>query len=446
LPVPPSAARAASVLAVSTAVLGLAAAPVGAWTDPGGITPPRTAIDQLQLTHTASGTAVAGWTFHRGRGNGAANGVEMTARRGSAWGPARTVARAVTPRGVFLADLGSYGSNRLIALALRDSARGDRLEARFGPAGGFRGPARGLAVADFISSPRLAVDPAGTAVAAWTERAARGGSRAYAAARSAGGAFGPGEPLSRPGAGSTQVALNGRIAFVAWLRTGRVEGRMSRDGGRTWGRTQLVGRALGRRADISVAVSRRGAVAVAWMHQEPTEGGEHGPAISEARLRAPGRGFETVVRLERHEARAPEAGTSVETDFTGERAVIAWQGRFDAGDPVEADRPIFAVRTAELTPAGLNRRSTLTPPTQSAVLEDLAVRGGRAAVSWRVAPGDDVEGEIRASVAAGAAWGPPEVVAHRGRASRLAWNPGGGLEAVWIASTGSGEAVHAATR
>lgn len=294
-----------------------------------------------------------------------------------------------------------------------------------------------------ISNSQMAVERSGAALAAWTERAAGGGSRARVAARAARGAFSAGQPVSRPGANATSVALTGRTAFVAWQRAGRVEGRRSRDGGCTWGATQLLGRVTSRRTHLSVAVSRRGAVAVAWMHQELTEGGEHGPAIAAARLRAPGRGFGAPARLERHEARAPEQAEPVIMRFSGERALVAWQG---LGVPSGADRPRFAVRSAEVTPFGLEERFTLSAPSESAALEALATRGSRAAASWRAAGFEGGAGEIRASVTGESGWQAGEVVATRGRDSQLAWGAGGRLEAVWVAPAGDRAVVHAATR
>ena len=220
MPVSPSAVHVVS-FALSAAVL-LTAAPAAAWTEPERISAPRTAIHGLRLTAAADGTTVAGWTFQRGRGNGSVNGVELAARRHRAWGPVRSLARAVTPRDAFMADLDFYGHARLTALTQRDSVRENRLEVRFGRAAGSMGPVRPLAVGQRISSPELAASPDGAAIAAWTQEDARRGSRARVAARSAGGDFNPGVPLSRTGASSTDVALDGRTAFVAWLRAGRV--------------------------------------------------------------------------------------------------------------------------------------------------------------------------------------------------------------------------------
>lgn len=226
---------------------------------------------------------------------------------------------------------------------------------------------------------------------------------------------------------------------------------MSRDGGRSWGQTLIVARLPANRATISVDVSRRGAVAIAWMAQARSEGGDFGPAVLGASLRPVGRGFGAVTRLERYPELAPEGGRQVEVAFAGERAVVAWQGLDRAAISEPAPRR-FAVRSGELSATGLRDPVTLSDPARPARFEDLAAARASVAASWR---SGSVEGELAAVEVAvrgpdRADWEDAEIVSPAGQLageSHLAWDAEGALSAVWRgAQARRGEAVFAARR
>lgn len=430
----------ARTLAASSLMLGSTAAPANAWQPPEPVSAEHTFLAAPRLVETSSGVAFAAWNRQRGLGDGARTGVDVTVRRGGSWAPPRLVGSGSDARLLALADLDAYGGSRAMALVQR-SAGDERLLAYLLARSGRVERIERLDSARGISTPQAALNPDGAGVAAWIRRPQRGSARIHAAFRRAGRAWSAPLSLSEGGAGAAGVGVRGSVAVVAWQRQGRLETRISRDGGSHWGRTLTLRRGLARQAQISIAVSDRGAIAIAWMHQRRTEGGETGPAVHEARLRPVRRGFGDVVRLARYDAIAPPGRQAVETAFAGDRAVLAWQGLQRASDSGSFDEPVFAVRSGALTRDGLDDERTISPRGTSAVLDDLAVARTEVAVAWRLpnVAGGGVLGEVGAAVGAvgdEVRWGAPEPVSPAGQLAgeaELAWGADGGLSAIWRA-------------
>lgn len=440
--------------ALAACLIGLAGPGAAhGWQSPERLSGEFAVVGTPRLAQTRSGTVFAGWNRQGGLGDGARTGADLAVRRRGTWAPPLSLGTARVPRFVALADLDGYAGSRAMALTVHAATR-HRLAARLLTRSGRAVRVRILDEARTISAPQAVLDEDGAGVVSWGHRPQRGGSRIQAAYRRARGGLRSLGGLSRPGAASIGVGFAGDTATVAWRRDGRLEGRISRDGGASWGATLRIGRAVARQVRISVAVSPRGAIAIAWCHQTRSEGGDVGPAICEARLRPVGRGFGPRVRLESFEGVASAGGQAVEVVFVGERGLVVWQGRAPAGGTEAA--PAFAVRGARLTASGIGDVATLSPPAESAALEDLAALGRDVGVVWRVEPSGVPAGlgSLRAVVGVGATptrWGAPEPVSPDGQAAgeaQLAWGPGRELTALWRARTGRGdaEAAYAASR
>ena len=304
----------------------------------------------------------------------------------------------VTGVGDFLFPVAAYGANRWLGPAI---AQGRGAEQRLawwnGTTIGAAQRGGTLREAPWEAG-RVAAFPDGAAVIAYTTMRPRRGAgsnlrpRVVVVARGSHTGFGatrrvsplpPGPPYGAglgPALSATDVtvATGGRATVVvAWQRVGRIEARVSRDRGRTYGPMRYLGPSPEAFPSLTARVSPAGKVLVVWGGREA-----QGPTrvlVSRAAIAAPGKGF-VMREFDRSaplDLSAPSAldqrGPQTLAGFDGETPFAAWQTVVDGRT---------AVRTARLQ--GDAMTATFTAPAgKHALLDDLTTtRLGSAAIGW----------------------------------------------------------------
>ena len=272
------------------ATVGAATAPAQTWEAPVALSDAVAGTENLQLVAGTGGRVLAVWSYRLGSGT---SGVEAVSRRpDGVWGPRRALGTTLalsgeppTSAGVgsLLMGTAAYGANRWLDLA-GEQFGAERLTWWKGNTVGAAHRGGVLPEAPWETGP-VAAFPDGAAVLAWTTMRPRRGAgsnlrpRVVVVARGSSRGFGrphrisplpPGPPYGNslgPALSATRVttAAGGRgTVVVAWQRVGRIEARISRDRGRSYGRVLFLGRATEAYPGLAARVSASGKVVVAW--------------------------------------------------------------------------------------------------------------------------------------------------------------------------------------
>jgi hypothetical protein len=438
------------------AAMGVMVMPAGAapWEPPARLSQPYAGIDSLQLVAGSDGRVLAVWSFRSASG---LSGVEAVSRRPDGrWGPRRALG-AVLPVsggpsrisgvGGDLTGISTFGTNRWLGLAAEPHGRQQALAWWKGTTVGAAHRAGAFAEEPWAVGP-VATFPNGDAVVAWATMRPRRGSgsnlrpRVVVVARGSQRGFGPSHRISPlppgppygnglgPALSATVVATatGGRgTVVVVWQRVGRIEARISRDRGRTYGPVRYLGPSTESFPLIGTSVSKAGRVLVVWGGRERQQGLQS--LVYRAAIASPRGTFATreIERSAPFSVVAPVAdqyGPRALTGFDGETPFAAWQTAVDGR---------AAVRTARLS--GDPMTATFSAPAdQNAVLDDLTQsRSGSAAVAWHTVEtfGAPADGSL-AQAPPGGPFGNVQSLPIAGGviAVRLAYNPRG-LLAAW---------------
>lgn len=296
--------------------------------------------------------------------------------------------------------------------------------------------------------------PDGDALAAWTweqpRRGARGNLRprvVVVARRAANGRWGaprrisPLPPAPPYGGGrgpalsatSATVALGGnRVAVVAWQREGVVEARISRDGGRSFGRVQRLGRTSFGHPRPGVDVGAGGSYAVGWSTAPAKTGGTRTLRSVLATGTRSGRGFRRPLVLGSGDAdpmslepATDQFGARVLVRIRAGGGMVAWQ---------EAALGRVGVRAARFTSTSVGPPivDVAAPEGGTAVLQDLVAGDALAAVAWAAVRPEGTPGAAFAQAwRRGGPVTPPEELASGGSGVRLGL-AGRDLVAAWL--------------
>jgi hypothetical protein len=395
---------------LAAALAGALAAPSSAatWGPPIPLSDTVAGTDSVQLVAGSDGRVLAVWSYRLGNG---VFGVDAVSRRPDGrWGPRRAFGTLLPvsggpsrPSGVgaSLTGLAAFGADRWLGLAIAQHGSAQALA-------WWKGNTVGAAhLGGVLPEEPWAVGPVaafrdGGAVIAWTTMRPRRHAgtnlrpRVVVVARGSRTGFGtprrisplpPGPPYGGglgPALSATSVtsATGGRrTVVVAWQRTGRVEARVSRDRGRTYGPVRYLGPSPEAFPSLTARVSAAGRVLVVWGGRET-----QGPTrvlVTRAAIAAPGAAFATRV-LERSaplDLSAPQAldqfGPPTRAAFERETPIVAWQTVVDGRS---------AVRSARLEGEPMTTTFTAAGEGEHAILDDLVVEpSGAAAVAWSTA-------------------------------------------------------------
>jgi hypothetical protein len=452
---------------LAVAAAGAIAAPASAatWEPPVALSNPVTSTDGLQLAAGSDGRVLAVWSYRSGVNSGVAaasrrpDGRWGPTRRLGTWTPVTGAPARATGVGASL-TVAAYGADRWLGLGIVQ--RHGFEEAVTWWKGTTTGAAhRGGVLAETPwEGGRVAAFPDGSAVIAYTTMRPRRGAgsnlrpRVVVAAHGSQAGFGatrrlsplpPGPPYGNnlgPALSATDVtvAAGGRgTVVVAWQRVGRIEARVSRDRGRTYGPVRYLGPSPEAFPSLTAGVSASGKVLVVCGAREM-----QGPArvlVASAAIAAPGKGFATRV-LERSaplDLSAPLAldqrGPPTLAGFDREVPFAAWQ-------TVVGGRS--AVRTARLE--GEPMTTTFAEPDEALLDDVTTARSGPAAIAWRTVdaighPGNGFVAQAPAGGPFGAALQLPSAAGATG--IRLAYDPQG-LLAAWSVRSGATSTVLAA--
>jgi hypothetical protein len=448
---------------------GLAAPSAAAtWGPPIQLSDTVASTEGVQLVAGSDGRVLAVWNYRLGSG---VFGVEATSLRPDGrWGPRRALGtllpvsgRPSRASGVggSLGGLAAFGANRWLGLTLEQ--RGDEQALAWWKGNTIGAAHRGAALPEepWGAGP-VGAFPDGRAVIAWTMRPRRGAGsnlrpRVVVAALGSPSGFGaprrisplPPAPPYGHGLGpklsatSVTTATGGRgTVVVAWQRVGRIEARISRDRGRTYGPVRYLGPSSEAFPSLNVRVSAGGKVLVVWGARE-TQGVAR-VLVSRAAIAVPGAAFATRV-LERSaplDQSAPQTidqfGPPTGAAFAGETPVAAWQTVVNGRS---------AVRAAHVE--GQHTTATFTGGASAhAILDDLVVApSGAAAVAWSTVDppfGTALPGSVATAPAGGRFGDAQQLPGTVGAVGiRLAYEPRG-LLAVWNARTRQTSSIVAA--
>jgi hypothetical protein len=400
-------------LAAAAAASLVAAAPAAAatWTPPTTVSAPHTFVSPLDAARTGNGTAVLSWRFGDGVGANATGGVRGASLVPGAttFGPERVLPSATT-------QVVPYAQRSLAGLVRTDldaTGRRVRLAVAFGSADGpSLGTARTVATDDVAFVPSLAMGADGSGLLAWVARESGNRRVVKVSLRAPGGRFGTPSIISGTGRANAIIAAVGSRGerVVAFERSGRLLVRY-RAPGHNWGSIQDLGAVAAGTDNELAALVNGGRATVVDLHRQLTEGGDTGPLIVDAWVRAVGASrFGSVQRLESgaQVQSSPPALVPLET----RSALLAWLGN----DPASQSTPGGPGRRVSASIMGTNARfgapQALSAPGEAATAVGAASNGDQAIVSWvRLAPTSDTSGQVLASVRlGGAGFAPAEVV------------------------------------
>ena len=366
---------AALLLAVCAGV-AVAAPP---WSAPENVSSPSLFVDAPDVVSSADGRTIASWRWTGApAAPDAPTGIRMAVREPGApeFGPEVIGPDFVTP-------LVTYGRDRVVGLDTRRRSRGRiSLRARFGTSKGQFGEPRTISTyADAGSAPSLA-GPNGSLVA-WIAKSSRGRRIVRAAVKSRGRFR---HPFTLRGRGRANDVVAGTalgVSWVAWERSGVVEARVKPAGRRSWSRLQRIGK--GARSATTLATvgsGRRGYLA--WIARESAESAFVRVAILPVggarflKARTILQRCDPSVPCDYDIGPAPADGEVLRLVAVPERdALLAWSEGLGAGWRVAAAATDGGSRFSD--------SFTVSPPTASAVLGDLAVAPPGSPVSARTA-------------------------------------------------------------
>src|SRR5689334_16923481 len=455
---------------VAGALVAALAAPASAatWGPQVPLSDTVASTDAAQLVQGSDGRVLAVWSYRLGSG---VFGVEaMSLRPDGRWGPRRALGTLfpvsggpskVSGVGDSLSGIAAFGADRWLGMTVEPHGRTQAVGWWKGNTIGAAHRGGALPEEPWAAGP-VAAFPDGRAVIAWTTMRPRRGSgsnlrpRVVVAAVGSPAGFGPprrisplppGPPYGRGlgpklSATSVSTATGGRgTVAVAWQRVGRIELRVSRDRGRTYGPVRYLGPSAEAFPSLSVHVSAGGKVLVVWGAREAR--GATRILVSRAAVAPPGSSFATRVL----EASGPldlssplafaQFGPPTRGAFAGETPIVAWQTVADGR---------AAVRTARL--AGRQTTTTLgAAANANAILDDLVIApSGVAAVAWSTTDlfGTALPGFVATAPAGGSFGETQQLPGALGAVGiRLAYEPRG-LLAVWNTRTRLSSAVVAA--
>lgn len=391
-----------------------AAGAAGPWSAPQDLSGPHSFVEAPQVLAGLDGTTLATWRPTDGGGAAGLTGASGAARPpgAAAFGPERTIAspRDLAARPSLVGAPVAYARSRTLAAVTRpEAARGDRIRLSIvaGDTGGRFGAARTVAVQQHLRGPQLSADAAGDAALAWWQDGLGATDRVWVALRRPGGRFGAPLLLTTGTVRSVSVAVSPRgDVLVAWDARGSIRTRLRSAGARThFQRSETIRSSPPLDAIVRTALTARGRAYVAWTAQLVTEGGGVGAFTAEVAVRPAGAArFRRAQLLEEENVDLLLRGApDLVTD--GEGATFAWSGRF-AGHQ--------RVRVATTDAAAVFGHVTDVSPADGTDAIDPALAAGpdgRRVLAWTQQAGDS-GGLILAAYAParGAAFGPPELV------------------------------------
>jgi hypothetical protein len=373
-------------------------------------------------------------------------GLTLVASAGAAptWVPATTLASSTLGEGAPVVAMDAHGDTVAVwSLRVANSSSPSThgvVQASVRPAGGPWGPAEPLSDPTLnAGSPVVAIDPAGDAVALFTQNTASTTSAVFMAARVPGGAFGAPVAISDSAqvAESPQVAMDPQGNAVAvWDlydgTTSRAQTAFRPAGGSFDTATALDPGFTGGNSE-AVAIDASGAAVAVWARTTSSTDTE-----IEASQRPAGGTFGTPVSLS-------GAGRAFDPDVALDgagNAVAVWQRALSPG---------FAAEAGSLSAAGaIGPLHTLSASGTSGenprVASDAA---GDAVAAWLISDGSGNGKAEYATAAPGAAFG-PEVDADTSAggfgSADVAESPSGAAIVVWSHQNVSGQQLDAIAR
>jgi hypothetical protein len=432
----PAAALAAACAAALALALALALAPSAhaapPWSAPQDLSAPHLFVDAPAIAFGGRGDALATWRAQDGTGNDAVSGSESAARPAgaAAFGAPRALAspRTAAQRPTEVSPPAPYAATRAIVATLRPEDRAGRrlrLAAVFGDTAGRFGVPHTIAVGANLRGAQVAADAAGDAAIAWWEDRGVFDDHVHVALRRPGGSFGRPLLLATDRVRSVSVAVSPRgDVLVAWDARGTIKARIRVHGARGFGAADAIASAPTYYATLRTAMTARGRAYVAWTAQLLTEGGDRGPFYAEAAVRGAGsRRFRAAQLLEREPSSVAQAGVDLAVD--GDDAIVAWAG---------ADGENHRIRVVStMIGARFGAAVEVSPPGADASAPAVAARDGRRLVAWTQGPAD-TGGAIYAAVSrSGLPFGAPELVSPgpQARVPDAALSPTGVATVVW---------------
>lgn len=422
----------------------LPAAPAAAdWSAPVPLSRPHSFVRLGAVGYTATGAAVASWTWSDDVGDRSTAFGSSTASAppGGEFGAERALPADL------VAGPTPYGRGR-VAIAAQsdrlDRSRGRRtgstLRVRSGDLSGrFGRPLLVVRRAHTIENAQLAVNGRGDGALAWSETVP-GPDGIYVSLRRSGGTFAAPILLGRGPIRDISAAVGAAgDVLVAWDARGRVRARFRRRTQRAFGPTDELRSQTTFYAALQTAVSAGGRAWIAWTSQLLTEGGTIGDAYVQLARRAAGaRRFDRALLLDRGpgDGGAFPSAVSLAAGPRG-TAALAWTmtRRVGAGElfsTTVAGAHVSAVGVARVSP--LVRFDAVEPGEQAAAAY---ADDGEAMVAWTQRTGAQTT-QAQAFVSrrpAGGDWAAPQL-AFAGSLSelRLAYAPGGGRATLLLAA------------
>lgn len=438
----------------------VAAAPAPAqWSQPQDVSGPGFASTRVTTAYDALGNGLLVWAAQPGPSYPTATRPAGAA----AWQPGPRL----PSRLAYLhaqPSIALYARSRALLVGAQRGGSGPalryRMVAAFGRSDGTFGALRTLDVGAItgpraprsLSSPALAANAAGDAIAAWSRTDGRT-SVIRVVERRAGAPLDAAHTRSPQDARVPAASINARRdRVVAWYRHGRIEARVRRPGG-DWGSVLTVSRSRHTPSVLRAAIDPRGRILLAWATIDYREG-RPSQLTFDAAVRPPHHGWTHHV-LQHYAAHGfPFSGAEERLwalfDSAG-RGFVAWHGR-------RGDRP--AVLVAQLAAASrFSEPDVVTGPDEPARPTDLtAGPRQRVAVVWERETGQVVlRSQVRVAIRLpGAGFGPAEslpVACPAGASicmpgdARAAFDPTTGeLTAAWLQRDDGNYRVWASTR
>jgi hypothetical protein len=369
-------------VALALTILLIAASPAAAdppWTAPQDVSGAHEFVDFPSLAFARDGTGLATWT--------ATDGVGTSATGGTFAAPLGSPARLISKTSIVSAPV-LYGADRAAVVTQRPAGASTRLSIVYGSAEGRFGAPHTLAVRTNIRSVQLAGDAAGDLAVAWFEDRGVTTDRVYVAFRPHGKPFRPPILLQTGRIRSVSVAVSPRAdVLVAWDARGIVRTRYKPARAALFRRTETIQSEPTYYAALRTAVAANGRAYVAWAAQLLTEGGTVGDSFYEAAVQPAGATrFRPAQLLQRVPAPQLKGGLDLAVDAAG-RATVAWGATQVLAATTDA-AGVFGPPQA-VSPAGV--------PSLEAALA--AAPDGRRLVAWIANPGDAGDGALAAAVA-----------------------------------------------
>jgi hypothetical protein len=399
--------RRLAILALALPFLAAPAAQAAPpWSPAQNVSAAHLFVDAPALGFAADGTGLATWLAGDRSGTTTTGEVDGAALApgATAFGTQRTISRGPQPSVV--SPPVHYASSRTLVATRRPASGGrTRLAAVFGRADGSFGAPRTLAVRENLRDPQVAADAAGDAAVVWFEDRGVTDDRVYISFRPHTTGFGPPILLATDRVRSVSVAVSPRgDVLVAWEARGTIKTRLKPAASPLFRPTDTLTSRPTDFAALRTAMTANGRAFVAWGAQLLTEGGDRGPVHYQVAVRPAGaKRFRAAQLLETQSNAQTQGGLDLATD-AGNRATVAWTG-FDG------EHYVVRASTTDAS-ARFSVFQNVSPAGTDALEGALAsAPDGRRLVAWIGAPDDAGSGTLNAAVApASGPFGPPESV------------------------------------